>query len=171
VRRHNQHYGSFSHVIRADFVEACAQFEDGSIDLLHIDGCHTYEAVRGDFESWLPKLSQRAVVLFHDTAEYERGFGVYRLWDELRDRYPHFGFTHGHGLGVLGVGENVPAQVRELFDAAASQPASQAIRAIYERLGAFVMTRRGLAERDREVARLTERVRQLEELLESQSSE
>ena len=105
VCAHNRRYDAFSRLIRSDFSDACGEFADGSIDLLHVDGCHTYEAVRHDFESWLPKLSSHGVMLFHDTAEYSNGFGVHRLWEELRGRYPHFEFRHGHGLGIIGVGD------------------------------------------------------------------
>ena len=42
-------YGRFARLLRATFDEARAGFEDGSVDLLHIDGFHSYEAVSGDF--------------------------------------------------------------------------------------------------------------------------
>ena len=45
---HDKRYASFSELLRMTFDEACGFFEDGTVDLLHIDGYHTYEAVRHD---------------------------------------------------------------------------------------------------------------------------
>lgn len=101
VVNENQKYSTFSTLLRDTFDEARSQFRDGTIDLLHIDGFHTYEAVKHDFETWLPKLAPGATVLFHDTNERRADFGVYRFWDDLMKTYKGFTFKHSHGLGVL----------------------------------------------------------------------
>src|SRR5262245_37431776 len=62
-RFHESRYSAFSELLRCTFDDALPYLADGSVDLLHIDGLHTYDAVRGDFEHWQPKLSSRAVVL------------------------------------------------------------------------------------------------------------
>jgi hypothetical protein len=167
VCAYNRRFDSFSRLIRSDFSDACGEFADGSIDLLHVDGCHLYEAVQHDFESWLPKLSKHGVMLFHDTAEYDNGFGVHRLWEELRSRYPHFEFRHGHGLGIIGIGDRLPAQVRELFDASASPASAQAIRTAYERLGGHIGGLQAVAAREREIEQVLQQVRRLETVIAS----
>src|SRR5215467_4626253 len=116
VAAHNGgRYSGFSTLVRSTFDDALRHFSNSSIDLLHIDGGHFYDDVKHDFMTWRPKLSARAVVLFHDTNVREREFGVVRLWEELRQTHPHFDFLHGHGLGVLAVGTEVPPPVQDLF--------------------------------------------------------
>lgn len=119
---HDVRYSEFSSLLRMTFDQALEHFVDGSVDLLHIDGLHTYDAVKHDFDSWLPKLSDRAVVLFHDTNVRYDDFAVWQLWAELAQRYPAFEFPYGFGLGVLAVGRNVPAEVLEFLRFANAHP-------------------------------------------------
>lgn len=107
----NSYYKDFSTLLRMTFEQALLLEELEDIDLLHIDGLHTYEAVSSDFNNWLPKMSEKGVILFHDTYEKREDFGVYKFWDEVSRKYPSFEFKHGHGLGVLLVGKNVDKNI------------------------------------------------------------
>lgn len=133
VQYHDPLYGEFSRLIKSRFDEAALYFNDTSIDFLHIDGLHTYEAVKYDFETWFPKLSEKSIVLFHDTNVRERGFGVWRFYEELTQKYPHFEFLHGHGLGIVGIGEKLPEQVLGFFEVGTLKPAK--VRTFFFTLG------------------------------------
>ncbi|MGB8277873.1 MAG: glycoside hydrolase family 99-like domain-containing protein [Methylovirgula sp.] len=152
---HDKRYASFSELLRKNFDDACGSFEDGTIDLLHIDGYHTYEAVRHDFETWRPKLSERAIVLFHDTNVRRDDFGVWRFFGELKKELPSFEFLHCYGLGVVTVGAEAPDPVRELCGLTEGDDVA-AIRERFSYLGA-----RWITESD-ENAKLATCVQQLE---------
>ncbi|MFC1455632.1 class I SAM-dependent methyltransferase [Microvirga arabica] len=153
VRTHNdKHYSSFSRLVRSSFDDALGHFADNSIDLLHIDGLHTFEAVSHDFESWRNKLTDDAVVIFHDTNVRERGFGVSQLFEKLKAQHPAFEFAHGHGLGVIGFGARQKEVLCRLFEASVQPTACQAVREVFARLGrgcadAFAAQRRNEREK------------------------
>ncbi len=153
VSYHDPRYGSFSRLVRTTFDEVVQHFADGSIDLLHIDGYHTYDAVSHDFYTWLPKLSQQGVVLLHDTNVREMDFGVWRLWDELRGLYPSFSLIHSHGLGVLAVGKEVPPPIRWLTGHRNEDShETNEIRAFFARLGKSILLKNELSDRNAELA-------------------
>ena len=149
----NAQYSSFSTLLRGYFDDSLAAIPDGSVDLLHIDGRHGLDDVTHDFEAWLPKLSNRGVVILHDIAEHQEGFGVWQFWETVTSRYPSFEFNHSHGLGVVGVGSDLPESMQAFFDAGKKTPAR--MRAAYERLGRDVEQLAAMYERAQHMVTLT----------------
>jgi hypothetical protein len=97
--------------IKSEFNEAAKNW-DKKIDILHIDGTHTYDAVKNDFETWTKFCDDDSVVLFHDTLSYRDDVG--RFFDEL------VGYKHNiiqeHGLGVYTKSENTFNRIQNIFD-------------------------------------------------------
>ena len=59
------------------------------IDLLFIDGDHSYQAVKNDFEFYSPLVRKGGIVVFHDIMDPAPfpTIQVNRYWNELRDKY------------------------------------------------------------------------------------
>ena len=89
------------HLFQMCFDDARPNFADNSIDILHIDGGHTFEDVEHDFTTWLPKLKENGIVLFHDVySPIDQGSCDH--WEKTKKEYDcYFDFTHSCGLGVL----------------------------------------------------------------------
>lgn len=135
VKKRNSAYEAFSTLHRKSFAEALSQIPNRSVDLLHIDGYHTYECVSDDYHTWFPKLSDRGIVLFHDTNVFDHGFGVHKLWKELSDHYPHFNFLHGYGLGVLAVGQSISEEMHSFLNLSSNEESYLRTCTLFEALG------------------------------------
>jgi hypothetical protein len=161
--RNSEKYSAFSCLIRSTFEDALEYFSEGSVDLLDIDGRHFYDDIERDFTLWRPKLTEDAVVLFHDTNVREREFGVWKFFEKVAAQHPSFQFSHGYGLGVLVPGDRVPAPLAPLIKA--SRETAHEIRAAYAALGGALTVRAALGQRHHEIEAMnTPHVRSLDEI-------
>lgn len=82
------------------------------VDFLMIDGDHSYDGVRRDFELYAPLVRDGGLIAFHDVVTHtgRPNIEVARFWAEVRDRYEHeefispgreFGLGPWGGIGVL----------------------------------------------------------------------
>ncbi len=82
------------------------KLEGSPIDVLFIDGDHSYAGVRADFELWSPLVRPGGLVLFHDILPHKHvaHCEVDRLWNELKTRYRHEEFIADPAQGWAGIG-------------------------------------------------------------------
>jgi len=113
VEQKKEEYG-FDHItfIKGYFDDVAKDW-DKEIDILHIDGLHTYECVMNDFATWGQFVKDDGVILMHDTKVFHGSFGVHRFFDELD--YPKLTFTVSHGLGVVAKEWDIINEIKDQF--------------------------------------------------------
>lgn len=86
--------------LRMTFAEAASKIHS-PVNLLHIDGWHTFRAVRRDLATYRHLLAPGAIVLFHDVNTVFPGMRIF--WLLMTLRFPAVLLPYSHGLGVLRI--------------------------------------------------------------------
>lgn len=75
------------------------------VDYAFIDGDHTYDGVRQDFELCRRFAANDGLIAFHDVVEHpDSDCKVHDLWVELRQEYEHEEFVRDWDQGCYGIG-------------------------------------------------------------------
>ena len=107
-----------------------------NIDLLAVDLVQLEQAAGFRFDDWAPRMSERSVLVVHNTSLTSDSDQVRKdKLSELKRAYPHYEFAHGTGLTIFGVGAKQCAGLVELFDSFSLLVAKQAICDLFSRLG------------------------------------
>ena len=86
--------------------------KDEQVDVLFIDGDHTYEGIKDDFFIYEKYVKSGGLILFHDIVNSEMhlrlGCTVWKFWEEAKKNYQKGGFfseiittTEWGGIGVI----------------------------------------------------------------------
>jgi predicted O-methyltransferase YrrM len=104
--------GQQVHLLRADshspetlhMVEKI--LEGRKLDFLFIDGDHTYEGVKKDFEMYSPFVREGGLIAFHDIVEHppETGCEVSRFWNEIKAEYKYVEIVKDWNQRWAGIG-------------------------------------------------------------------
>ena len=83
--------------------------EGRKVDFLFIDGDHSYEGVKRDFELYAPLVRDGGIIGFHDASLLGHpDVHVYKLWNEISNKYRSklvtFGTDEGLSLQSKGTG-------------------------------------------------------------------
>ena len=84
---------------------------DTKIDILHIDGFHSYEAVKNDFEKWSGFVNNTGVILFHDTDSQDTRFGVKQFFSEID--MPKHELSGFQGLRIVSNNKKLMKKIKE----------------------------------------------------------
>ncbi len=60
-----------SELIRKSSIDAATKFSDGSIDLIYIDGDHTYDSVINDLNAWWHKVNPENGIISGDDLNWQ----------------------------------------------------------------------------------------------------
>lgn len=75
------------------------------LDFLFIDGDHSYEGVKKDFEFYSPLVKKDGIITFHDIYNtIDEFFEVYKFWKEIRSNYNYEEIIEDRNLKGIGIG-------------------------------------------------------------------
>jgi predicted O-methyltransferase YrrM len=79
---------------------------DGKVDFLFIDGDHTYEGVKADFEMYSGLVRPGGLIVFHDICKHSEQINCHvdRFWQEVKFERRALEFVHDWNQGILGIG-------------------------------------------------------------------
>ncbi len=97
------------HLVRADS-HAASTLEETKrllggqpIDLLFIDGDHTFDGVKKDWEMYAPLVRMGGLIVFHDVAGNYKETRVKAFWDTIKTGYSYREYM-AHPDGQYGIG-------------------------------------------------------------------
>jgi predicted O-methyltransferase YrrM len=96
-----------AHSHRSDTPDRVASALRGApLDLLFIDGDHTYNGVKQDFEMYSPFVKSGGIVAFHDIVKHppETEVQVDRFWKEIKTEYRNREIIEDPQQGWGGIG-------------------------------------------------------------------
>lgn len=100
-------------ILKGYFNEVAAAWT-APIDILHIDGFHSYQAVHDDYHSWSCFVKESGVILFHDICVNHPDFGVIYFFRELEDGFKLY-FIESYGLGIITKNESLAERIKARF--------------------------------------------------------
>lgn len=79
------------------------------LDFLFIDGDHSYNGVKADFDNYHHFVRPGGIIAFHDIVDnrLDSSFGTQKFWQEIKDNYEHQEFIRpnadqtGCGIGLI----------------------------------------------------------------------
>lgn len=76
------------------------------IDLLFIDGDHSYEGVKKDFEMYSPLVKNNGMIAFHDIVVHDQSenCGVNKFWNEIKESFVHQEIVENWNQKHWGIG-------------------------------------------------------------------
>ncbi len=88
------------------------------IDVLFIDGDHTYGGVKADFDLWSPLVRPGGLIIFHDILPHKHvaGCEVDKLWAELKTRFATIEFVENADQGWAGIGVMEVSKPKEIVE-------------------------------------------------------
>lgn len=177
LKAHEASYAGFSSILAVGIEESRLFLQDGTIDILAIDGLSSKVAPEQVIEQMRPYLSDMAVGLI--IGPNSQGSSARSGARPGRpDTSSAFSFVHGDGLEVVGLGQHKPPLLEALLDSAAREPDYTAVRMIFSRLGQTCLDSCQLQEARRKISwlykvrnRLRDDLGQKEALLDELASE